>query len=183
MLKLEAICINDSLPAPLFTLIVGPSEEARQVGETKKDLAERHHIRHDFWQELLNLARPKTQLFANISPGIASWISTGAGKSGIAYDYIIRKHDSRIELEISTGDDELNRQYFHKLKTNQVNIEEKFGEPLNWDLIEGRSACYIRYLIKQGGYRDEDKWSEIQESMIDAMMRFEKAIQPFISHL
>ena len=40
LLKVEAVRIGDSEPAPLLTLIVGPSKEGREVGETKKELAE-----------------------------------------------------------------------------------------------------------------------------------------------
>ena len=41
LLKIEGIKIGESPRAPLLTLIVGPSEESRELGETKKDLAER----------------------------------------------------------------------------------------------------------------------------------------------
>jgi hypothetical protein len=77
LLKLEGIRINDSAPAPLLTLIVGPSEEGREVGETKKDLAEQHILRNKFWSELLRRAKERTKLHANISPSHQSWISTG----------------------------------------------------------------------------------------------------------
>jgi hypothetical protein len=49
LVKVEAIRIGESPPAPLLTLIVGPSEEAREVGKTKKDLAERHLLCRRFW--------------------------------------------------------------------------------------------------------------------------------------
>src|SRR5215207_10804560 len=38
LVKVEAIKIEDSPPAPLLTMVVGPSEESVEVGETKKDL-------------------------------------------------------------------------------------------------------------------------------------------------
>jgi len=41
MVKVEAVRIGDSPPAPLFTVIVGPSEESENVGLAKKDIAER----------------------------------------------------------------------------------------------------------------------------------------------
>src|SRR5262249_43141766 len=41
MVKVEAVRIGNSPPAPLFTLIVGPSKETKDVGETKKQIAER----------------------------------------------------------------------------------------------------------------------------------------------
>ena len=39
LLKLEAIKIGDSPPAPLLTLIIGPSEEGIEVGKAKKEIA------------------------------------------------------------------------------------------------------------------------------------------------
>jgi hypothetical protein len=57
LLKMEGIRIGASPPAPLLTLIVGPSEESREAGEAKKDRAERYHIRRRFWTQLLERAR------------------------------------------------------------------------------------------------------------------------------
>jgi hypothetical protein len=38
--------------------------------------------------------------------------------------------------------------------------------------------------IGMGGYRDEEsKWPEIQDAMIDAMIRLEKALRPHIVNL
>ena len=74
LLKVEAVKIGESPPAPLLTLIVGPSEESRQVGRTKKDLAERYGIRKRFWTELLQRAKAKTKLHAGISPGQHNYI-------------------------------------------------------------------------------------------------------------
>jgi hypothetical protein len=36
--------------------------------------------------------------------------------------------------------------------------------------------------VKNGGYKDdvESKWPEIQDAIIDAMMRLEKALRPFL---
>jgi hypothetical protein len=34
-----------------------------------------------------------------------------------------------------------------------------------------------------GGYRDEERWSAIQEAMIDSMVRLEAALKPHIAKL
>ena len=183
ILKLEAIRIGDSPPAPLFTLIVGPSVEAAQVAETKKELAERHLTRREFWETLLERAHGKKHPHVNISPSIASWIAAGAGRSGFAYNHVIRQHDGRVELEIATRNDDLNRQYFHQLQVAQADIEAAFGGRLIWDLVEGRSACYIRHPVSLGGYRDHERWPEIQDAMIEAMIRLERALRPHINQL
>ena len=73
LLKIEAIQIAESSPAPLLTLIVGPTEEARDIGEKKKELSERYAIRNNWWTQLLTHAKTRTKLHANISPNNYSW--------------------------------------------------------------------------------------------------------------
>ena len=99
---------HDPTPAPLLTLIVGPSIEGKVAGETKKDIAERDKIRYRFWSSLLEKAKTRTRLFANISPGQYSYISTGAGKYGLSFNFDTRKHDDMVELYINRPSEEEN---------------------------------------------------------------------------
>ena len=185
LLKVEAIRIEDSPPAPLLTLIVGPSEESRGVGDTKKELAERHIIRHRFWTELLERAKERTKLHATISPSQYSWIGTGAGKSGLGFNYSIIKHEAEVQLYIDRGKEakDENKKIFDTLEKSKDAIEADFGASLEWQRLEGKRGCRIRKQIKLGGYRDEDKWPEIQDAMIEAMIRLEKALKPHIAKL
>jgi len=89
LLRIDAYRIGDSPPAPLLTLIAGPSREAQQIGKQKKDLAERHILRMQFWEHLLKRLEGRTKLHANISPTKDHWLGTGAGRSGLSYNYII----------------------------------------------------------------------------------------------
>lgn len=183
LIKVEAIQIDDSPPAPLFTRIVGPTIEARQVGETKKELAERHYFRRDFWQELLDRAREKTKLHTNVSPSSENWLGAGSGKSGVSFVYVILQKLTRVTLSIDTGDAEENRRIFGMLHADKETIEEAFGGELKWDIVEGRRYCAIYHVIEKGGYKDVENWPEIQQAMIEAMVRLEKALRPYISKL
>lgn len=185
LLKVEAIKIGDSPPAPLLTLIVGPSEESRQAGRTKKELAERYVIRKQFWTGLLEGAGTKTKLHANISPSQHGYIGTGAGKYGLGYNYVIRKNDGDAELYIDRGKEgeAENKAIFDKLAESKDAIEAAFGGSLDWQRLDGKRACRIKKNIDLGGYRDESKWPEIQAAMIDAMIRLEKALKPHIAKL
>jgi hypothetical protein len=185
LLKLEAIRIGDSPPAPLLTLIVGPSEEGREVGRSKKDMAERYVIRKRFWSKLLERAKKKTKLHANISPGQYSWIGTSSGKQGLGFNYSVLQHMAQVELCIDRGKDrdEENKGIFDELVKHKNTVESSFGEPLEWQRLEGRRACRIRKQIEVGGYRDEDRWPEIQDKMVDAMIQLEKALGPHVAKL
>jgi hypothetical protein len=185
LLKVEAIQIEDSPPAPLMTLIVGPSEEGHIVGETKKELGERYAIRQRFWTGLLELAKHKTRLHTNISPGKYGWIGAGAGKSGIGFNYVIKKDHGRVELYIDRGknSEEENVAIFETFLDSKDEVEAVFGEGLEWERLEGRRACRIKKNIDVGGYRDADLWGEIQSAMIDEMIRLEAALRPGIERL
>lgn len=184
LLKIEGIRIADSPPAPLLTLIVGPSEETRVVGETKRELAERHFIRKDFWTALLEKARPLTRLHSGVSPGHDTWVGTGAGKSGLTFSYVMTQHGSGVELYIDRGRglDAENTRIFETLLACREEIESEYGGSLEWQPLEGKRACRIKQSL-DGGYRDEERWPEIHESMIDAMIRLERALRPHLDQL
>ena len=169
-----------------MTLIVGPSEEVREVGGTKKELAERHILRGRFWTQLLDHAKTKTKLHANISPSNYNWVGTGAGRQGLGFNYTVTQHESVVELYIDRGKDsgDQTKTIFDKLHKSKDKIEAVFGEPLDWRRLNDRRACRICKLINIGGYRDdENKWPKIHEAMVDAMIRLEKAFNPHISKL
>ncbi len=185
ILKVEAIRIGDSPPAPLLTLVVGPTEESREVGWVKKEWAERETVRYQFWSELLERSRQKTSLHTTISPGKGGWIGKGAGRSGLGFNYVIREHDANAELYIDRGKDrgEENRTILRALEENRTDIEERFGGPLTWESVDERRACRVVAPPTSGGYRDEDKWPVIHEELIASMISLESALSPHISQL
>ncbi len=187
LVKLEAVQVDTSLPAPLLTLIVGSSEESKQVGDEKKEEQERYTLRRQFWAGLLDRARERTSLHANISPSKegAIWATV---KSGLYLQYIIRQNDSSVSLYIDRGignpsfSGNENYEIFHALEEVKGEIEEAFGEPLEWQPPrENRRACQIVKSLALGGYRNEsENWEAIQVAMIDAMIRLNNALEPHI---
>ena len=186
LLKLEAVRIEDSPPAPLLTLIVGSSEESQEAGETKKEFTERHILRRRFWTQLIERAQKKTSLHANTSPNISNCIRASTGNGEFYFRYLIQRHTSDIELYIDRGRDadRENEKIFDTLEKAKDEIEKAFGEPLEWRRLEGQRSCRIGKQLSLGGYRDDEgKWSEIQDAMIDAMIRLEKAFRTHIDRL
>jgi hypothetical protein len=185
LLKIEGIKIANSVAAPLLTLIVGPSEEGRKVGELKKELADTDIARKRFWTSLLQEAKKQTPLHANINPGINQWIETSAGKRGLRINYVILKSSAAVELYIDRGKDAdaENKAIFDRLRQSLDEIEKAYGGPLDWQRLDGKRACRIKKDLPGGGLIDEARWPEIQKNMIEAMIRFQKALKPFIDKL
>lgn len=76
LVRVEAYRIGDSPPAPLFAVVAGPSEEAKAAGRAREEVAERHNLRLEFWDQLLARAKGRTSLHANVSPTRDNWLST-----------------------------------------------------------------------------------------------------------
>ena len=184
LVQIEAFRIEDSPAAAKFTLISGPSEESRAFGAKRKKIAESSQLQLEFWGSLLEKVREKTTLHANIRPAKGNWISTGAGKSGFGYGYVILKDSGRVELYIDTGNKDTNKTYFDKLHSHKKEIESGFGAPLRWERLDDKRASRIAYDIEgKGGLRNKENWTELQDAMIDAMIRLEKTFNPHIQKL
>ena len=185
LLKLEAIKIGNSAPAPLLTLIVGPSESTKAVGKAKQEFAERYDLRRTFWKGLLDYAKSKTRLHIGISPGRQNWIGTGAGRSGLGYNYVVWEHEAAAELYIDRGKDcdAENKAIFDALHAKKTEIEAVFGGPLEWQRLDSKRACRIRKSIPVAGYRDEERYAEAFSGMVDAMIQLEKSLKPHIQKL
>jgi hypothetical protein len=183
LIRVEAVRIGDSHAAPSFSVVAGPSKAAREAGETKKDLAERHVLRLEFWTQLLARAKARSNLHARVSPGFENWISAGAGRSGLGYNYLVLFHETRVELYIDSTDADENKRVFDALHADRESIEQGFGAPLSWQRLDGRKASRISCLLPEGGLQDQNRWPEIQERMVDAMLRLESVFRPRIQAL
>ena len=145
-------------------------------------------IRNRFWTELLDKARHKTDLHAHKSPWGRYYLGSGwrsSGKRGMGFRYVMRQHDAEVDLYIHDPKDgaERNVAVFDYFAASKDEIESKFGRKLWWRRLEDKHACRIVAPISLGGLRDEDRWPEIQDAMIDNMIRLEKALRPHIAKL
>lgn len=146
-------------------------------------MAEHHRLRLEFWEQLLTKARQHTALHAAISPSKSNWIGAGAGMSGVAFNYSIRMGDAEVELYIDRGDADQNKRIFDQLLARKEQIKAEFGGALDWQRLDNRRASRIRHVLSSGGLADRDRWPEIQDAMINAMVRLEKALKPEIRRL
>lgn len=186
LLKVEAIKIGDSFPAPLLTAVVQPTELAQNVGAVKKEKSRRHELRYNFWKIIIDETKKQTSLFNAISPTEYNWIGAGSGKSGVSFQYWVTQDNLTIKLYIDLGKDcgEINSKIFEALKQNKDQIETSFGAKLDWAPMPENRACIISCKPVIGGWNTEtEKWPSIGEEAAKVMKRFEAALKPFIAKL
>ena len=103
---------------------------------------------------------------------------------GLFFVYYLKAQDWVVRLDIDFGADKdhENERFFDRLQREAASIEKVFGQRLAWEKGKGR-ACRIICPSGSGGFKSPEKWSSIQDRMVDSMARLEKAVGPVIDRL
>lgn len=188
LVKVEAFKIGESEPAPLFTVYVQPTETGKATGKAIRDYTAAEAKRLEFWKGFIARSRERTDLFRNVSPPKSNWLDAATGRSGFYYWGTINKRNAYVEFNIGfdnaseTGAG--NKRAFDQLYAQKAEIEQEFGDTLEWEKREGKakSSC-IRKYFREAGLDNEDRWDEIQEWMLDTWIRLDKALRDRIAKL
>ena len=81
------------------------------------------------------------------------------------------------------GGEEKSTAAFKALLARKDEIEKSFGGPLDWQELPGRLGCRICKELPGGWKSPEAEWSEMQDRMIDALIRLEGALRKPIQEL
>lgn len=153
--------------------IVSMGAKTRETVSIRAEKTTRHMIRKEFWTGVLDELRSRSELFSNVSPGESSWISTGAGASGITYALVATRQIVRAELYIQRSRDESSR-VFDVIVRDRAAIEAEFGGALEWEREVGERGARIKAEIPANIY-DRDQWPEMTAFLADAVIRLQHA--------
>lgn len=142
----------------------------------------RFKVRREYWKQLLPLI-VDTELFSNVNPSKAHWLSSGAGISGVSYSFVIAKKFARIELSIVTSSKEQNKGYFNNLLSNKDNIEKNFGSKLEWENLPDSKMSRIKYELSDVNLFNKEDWDKMNLFFTKYLPKFESAFQPNIELL
>jgi len=174
--------VQQILPLPEAHEYQVQLREKEQQG--RRHRAERHDLRQKFWEGVVAIAREQRTRHANIKPGTAGWIGASSGVRGLNFNYSIGQEQGGVEVYIDRGDGTENKRIFDTLCASREAVEKAFGGSLHWERLDAKRACRIKHPIHSGGYRSpESEWPQIQDELVEAMMRFEAALLPSIEQL
>jgi len=167
------------------TIIPEDVQQEKSQRAQKKIYSEKNSLRKEFWSQLLEKINKKSKLFSRISPGFYHWIGTGAGKAGIAYNFVILNSYAGCEIYLDRGKESqnVNKERFDSLFEKKEEVEEKFGGPLDWERLDDKRASRIAVRFPKMSLNDRDNWDEMQEKMVDAMIKLESVFRKYIKDL
>ena len=156
------------------------------------ELTPRKKMYLSFWAQLADRARVKGGHPFNVSPKARYYTGatvriTTVGIRSVDLNHVILLDRARGHLFIhdcGDGGRDRNKAIFDRLWDARQEIEADFRVELDWVTPEtrGRDNAYgVQYwILESGGLEDKDKWYELQGTMIDNMIRFEKALRPHL---
>ncbi|MBS1641595.1 MAG: DUF4268 domain-containing protein [Bacteroidetes bacterium] len=170
------IKIDNSKPALNFKLKAFPNEWIKSGGNTPTIAStETGELYRAFFQKLLNELREKHR-FTNARTGQPqSWYSFTSGIKGCIYGCsFARGSKVRAEVYIDTPSQEINKEIFRAFELLKVQLEQEFGEELQFEELPTKRASRIAV------YRDGDIWTdtqtldEIKNWCIEKLLKFKQ---------
>lgn len=178
LFKVETVRMDDSLPAPLLTRIVGPSTFFRggrrtanpEFNQKVRDwwgivLPELKRV-HDAWKP----RRPTSLPYPSVPiPGAAE---------ALRWYVNVRSHGSSLRIKVLGATLEESNHYFDRLIEQVDSIQQKFGDPLSSHRGPGRVRWLTSYHPEPGGWDDEpDVQKKAAVSIAGAMKQFVAATE------
>lgn len=155
-----------------------------QEKEKRKVVGARQEIFRKFWAQLIDRSKARTQLLANRTTTVDHWLSAGIGRSGFSLNISLVQNEGQVDCYIRVpGGEEKSTAAFHALFSQKSEIEAKFGDQLDWQELPGRQGCRICKDLPDGWKSPESEWPEMQERIIDALIRLEAALKKPIQEL
>lgn len=177
LVKVEAISVDQSVPAPLFQVICKPDEEIKTAAAASTELTDRGRFNIQFWTEINKKCAEKLPGFTSRKPLKYHYHSMSSGKGGLVFVFLATSKYYGIELYIDTPAADLNEHILRQFEADRTAIEKEFGDVLEFQDIPEKRACRIRYVMADDVDVMELDQDKVQNELINKMIKFEKVLK------
>lgn len=193
-LKIMPYMINDQLiidteqiipVKDIADIMISYDEKAQEDFKNKEDLANTQIMRNEFWHMFIPKFNEKSSLFSGKNITLNQydyWFSTGAGISGVYFNFLVTKSYAGIELEISGRTQEENKKIYDYLYSYKDEIDNSFGDKLSWERLDDKKRSRISYKLEDVSILDKEVWPKMMNFMAINMLKFEKALRKHINN-
>ena len=179
--------IRDSPPALQLNVVVQPDEWVRTVQEGRtKELSGTQVAYRAFWTAFLPAFHARHVGWSRATvPQTANWLSLPAGKANVSYSvsFCLPKR-FRVELYVDGDTPDQATRRFDALTKQREDIEERFGEDLEWDPLPDRRASRISsYYQEDVNVEDRNRWPDLRAWAIERLGALREALQSHVDAL
>lgn len=188
-ISLEVWRIRDSVPAPRLQVDVKPDDWSKSVRAAKdREDSERDALNREFWAGVQSRFREDDADWVGLRrPSKETWMNFKSRK-GVGFNAALCRpggvRSFRVEAYIDTGNAETTGELYSELESRRDEIEEAFGEALEWSPLENRRASRVSsYFTNAMPIEDKDHWPEAHAWIVQALGRLRAAIDPVLDDL
>lgn len=188
-LGLEVWRIGESIPAPRLRVYVQPDNWSKSVRESPdREDSERDQLHRRFWAGVQSRFREDRMDWAGRGqPSKEHWMTFKSRRDvsfTVAFCRLEGTRRLRVEAYVDTGEADRTADVYSYLESRRDEIEEAFGEALEWSPLEKRRASRVSsYFPKPIAINDEGLWPEAQEWAVPTLGRLRAAIDPVLDDL
>ena len=180
--QVRVLKIGGSDPAPLFELAVEPTSAPTSPRTRNSNIAHEDDRYPSFFQTIVDeLSRQGVFEYETVRSK-QSWFEFNTGLDGITYvAAFTTRSTARVKLHIRCRI-KGNHQWFEYLSVRRLDIEDKLGEPLNWEeRSRGNQHRHLIGLYKPGSMDSpEDELSELSDWMIEKLAKLKRVFDPYL---
>jgi Domain of unknown function (DUF4268) len=181
--KLKALRIDNSRPAPVFDIQAFPNTWSRTRGNlVRRAPSQREELYREFFQALIDEMRERHH-FTNARVGMPqSWYDFASGINGIRYSAsFVGGNRLRVQLYIDVGDKIENEAIFDWLAERREKIEREFGSSLEWERLDNRRASRIAISrIDTNIDTAATQSDQIRAWVVDNLLRMKRVFGPLL---
>ena len=152
-IRVEVWRIDDSRPAPHFSLVAAPNEWRRGAASALRaaNASEKSQRYKSFFQGLVDALRERGFTRARRAQPQHWYLSSVGHAQRIQIGTVFGQgRQVRVELYIDKTDRDWNKALFDSLEESKESIESELGTELEWHRLEERRASRIA-VIREGG--------------------------------
>lgn len=160
LVEIELWRINDSLPAPKFTIIEKPNDWAKTM-KVVEGLSEHQKMQLEFWQAFIDYAFNNDEFKKTFTQRKAQpqhWYDVSVGSSVYHIAFTINSQKKKLGAEIYIHNDKETYEHFKKSATE---IEQEIGAEIVWR--EANKDCRILVLHDGDVKEGSDSWTQYFE--------------------
>lgn len=179
LIEVHAYQIENSKPAPMFSIIEQPNDFSKMVKEYSKntELNDSQTSRLEFWNALNETLDERGMPFNKHKASTDHWytVAVGSSKCHISIDLVNKDGFIRVGLWIPRE-----QELFEKLFSKKEEIEEKLGMKMYWDNPEATKASSISMHIEGLNFDDTSNYSELINAIIDQVVSQRAVFKDYI---
>ncbi|RZK02976.1 MAG: DUF4268 domain-containing protein, partial [Flavobacterium sp.] len=160
--------------------VISMASKTQEELRTNEEAKSRHKLRLAFWANLLQQIKGKSTLFQNSNPTKDHWITSGgANVTGLSFQLVITMTHAAVLFNFARVSKEENKLLFDVFHAQKDQIEDKFGNSLNWERADEQKSSRIAYGLSGVNYFLKEDWNGITDFLILHINKLENALKPY----